>query len=42
MALALLCSCVPDHRDAYMPDSAVYFTDNTANKGVQHILMYDV
>lgn len=42
MALAMLCSCVPDHRDFNMPDSAVYFTDNTANKGVQKILMYDV
>ena len=42
MALALLCSCVPDHRDFNMPDSSVYFTDNTANKGVQTILMYDV
>jgi hypothetical protein len=42
MALALLCSCVPDHRDAYMPDPAVYFTENTANNGVQKILMYDV
>ena len=42
MALAMLCSCVPDHRDFNMPDSTVYFTDNTANKGVQHILIYDV
>ena len=42
MALAMLCCCVPDHRDFNMPDSAVYFTDNTANKGVQKILMYDV
>ena len=41
-ALALLCSCVPDHRDFNMPDSSVYFTDNTANKGVQHVLIYDV
>ena len=42
MALGMLCSCVPDHRDFNMPDSSVYFTDNTANKGVQHVLIYDV
>ncbi|MBR5384413.1 MAG: DUF1735 domain-containing protein [Bacteroidales bacterium] len=42
MALAMLCSCVPDHRDFNMPDSAVYFTDNTANNGVQQVLLYDV
>ena len=42
MALGMLCSCVPDHRDFNMPDSTVYFTDNTANKGVQHVLIYDV
>lgn len=42
MALAMLCSCVPDHRDSNMPDSSVYFSDNAANKGVQSVLMYDV
>lgn len=42
MALALLCSCVPDHRDFNMPEASVYFTDNSANNGVQQILMYDV
>ena len=36
MALTLLCSCAPDHTDP-----TVYFTDNTADKGVQEILMYD-
>ena len=40
--LALVCSCVPDHRDSQMPEASVYFTDNTASKGVQKILMYDV
>ncbi len=42
MALVTLCGCMPDHRDFNMPDSTVYFTDNTANKGVQHVLIYDV
>lgn len=42
MALALLCSCVPDHRDFNMPEVSVYFTDNSANKGVQEVVMYDV
>jgi len=42
MALALLCSCVPDHRDFNMPEASVYFTENSANNGVQKILMYDV
>ncbi len=41
-ALALVCSCVPDHRDSQMPDATVYFSDNTANKGVQQVLVYDV
>ena len=42
MALAVLFSCVPDHRDFNMPDAAVYFSDNSANNGVQKVLMYDV
>ena len=42
LALALLVSCVPDHRDFNMPASSVYFTDNSANKGVQEVVMYDV
>ena len=42
LALALLFGCVPDHRDFNMPDSAVYFTDNAENKGVQEVIMYDV
>ena len=42
LALALLFGCVPDSRDFNMPDSAVYFTDNAENKGVQEVLMYDV
>ena len=42
MGLALVCSCVPDHRDSQMPDATVYFSDNTANKGVQQVLVYDV
>ncbi len=42
MALAMLCSCVPDHRDFNMPDSSVYFSDNAANNGVQTVLMYNV
>ncbi len=41
-ALALVCSCVPDHRDSQMPDATVYFSENTANKGVQQVLVYDV
>ncbi len=42
MGLALVCSCVPDHRDSQMPDATVYFSENTANKGVQQVLVYDV
>ena len=42
MVLGMLCSCVSDHRDFNMPDSAVYFTDNTANKGIQKVKLYDV
>ena len=37
MVLGMLCSCVSDHRDFNMPDSAVYFTDNTANNGIQKV-----
>ena len=42
MALAVLFSCVPDSRNDNMPDAAVYFSDNSANNGVQKVLMYDV
>ena len=42
MALSVFFSCVPDHRDFNMPDTAVYFSDNSANNGVQTVLMYDV
>lgn len=42
MVLALLWGCVPDSRDFDLPDSAVYFVDNAANKGVQKVTMYDV
>ncbi|MBQ3997245.1 MAG: DUF1735 domain-containing protein, partial [Bacteroidales bacterium] len=42
MVLGMLCSCVSDHRDFNMPDSAVYFTDNTANNGIQKVKLYDV
>lgn len=42
LALALLFGCVPDSRDFNMPASAVYFTDNAENNGIQKVLMYDV
>ena len=42
VALAVLFSCVPDHRDFNMPGASVYFSENSANNGVQSVLMYDV
>ena len=42
MALAVLFSCVPDHRNDNLPDSAVYFVDNVANNGVQTAVVYDI
>lgn len=42
MALAVLFSCVPDHRNDNLPESAVYFVDNVANNGVQSAVVYDI
>ena len=42
MALAVFFGCIPDTRDANMPDSAVYFVDNAWRNGIQEVTMYDV
>lgn len=42
MALAVFFGCIPDTRDANMPESAVYFVDNAWRNGIQEVTMYDV